>query len=148
MPPTRKNTSIDEIVRDAMAPVASAAARMIAKHIASIVADQLEAQLSKAASGTKRPGLGRKARRRRPAAGGITRWVTDRRARRVPTFVIEMTGLDTKKKIVARYGEDAVFVKGKPAPAAKAAVAKAEGPVKPVVKAKPPIIRKAAAAGR
>jgi hypothetical protein len=46
----------------------------------------------------------------------MTRWVADRRARRVPTFVIEMTGgLDTKK-IVARYGENATFEKGKPLP--------------------------------
>jgi hypothetical protein len=29
--------------------------------------------------------------------------------RRVPTFVIEATGLDTKKKIVAKYGENATF---------------------------------------
>jgi hypothetical protein len=47
----------------------------------------------------------------------MTRWIADRRARRVPTFVIEMTGgLDTKKKIVARFGENAVFEKGKPLP--------------------------------
>jgi len=30
-------------------------------------------------------------------------------------------GLDTKKKIVARYGENAAFEKGKPPPKAKAA---------------------------
>ena len=47
----------------------------------------------------------------------MTKWVANRRARRVPTFVIEMTGgLDTKKKIVAKYGEDVVFEKGKPLP--------------------------------
>jgi hypothetical protein len=47
----------------------------------------------------------------------ITRWVADRRARRVPNFVIEMTGgLDTKKKIVAKYGENVAFEKGKPLP--------------------------------
>ncbi len=41
----------------------------------------------------------------------------------MPTFVIELTGgLDTKKKIVAKYGENVVFEKGKPLPkAAKAA---------------------------
>jgi hypothetical protein len=50
----------------------------------------------------------------------ITRWVADRRARRVPKFVIEMTnGLDTKKKIVAKFGNDAVFEKGKPLPKTK-----------------------------
>jgi hypothetical protein len=35
----------------------------------------------------------------------------------VPTFVIEMTGgLDTKKKIVAKFGDGATFEKGKPLP--------------------------------
>ena len=46
----------------------------------------------------------------------MTRWVADNRARRVPKFVIEATGLDTKKKIVARFGEDAAFEKGKALP--------------------------------
>lgn len=49
----------------------------------------------------------------------LSRWVADRRARRVPTFVIRMTGLDTKKQVVARYGAGAVFEKGKPAPRAR-----------------------------
>ena len=49
--------------------------------------------------------------------------MADKRARRVPTFVIEMTGgMDTKKRIVAKFGENATFEKGKPLPkAAKAA---------------------------
>jgi hypothetical protein len=42
--------------------------------------------------------------------------VADSNARRVPRFVIEATGLDTKKKIVARFGPDAAFEKGKPLP--------------------------------
>ena len=51
----------------------------------------------------------------------ITRWVADRNARRVPNFVIEMTGgLDTKKEIVAKYGENVAFEKGKSAPKPKA----------------------------
>jgi hypothetical protein len=43
----------------------------------------------------------------------IVRWVVDRHARRVPTFVIETTGLKTKAKIVAspKYGFGAVFDK-------------------------------------
>src|SRR3990172_7300921 len=60
-------------------------------------------------------------RARRPSRRSeITRWIADRRARRVPKFVIEMTGgLDTKKKIVAKYGEDVVFERGKPLPRTK-----------------------------
>jgi hypothetical protein len=77
----------------------------------------------------------------------MTRWVADNRARRVPKFVIEATGLDTKKKIVARYGEDAAFEKGKPPPAAKAsdkgAGAARESGARDV-KARPPVVRKAA----
>jgi hypothetical protein len=45
--------------------------------------------------------------------------VADRRARRVPNFVIEQTGLKTKKQIVARYGDNATFEKGKAAPKPK-----------------------------
>jgi hypothetical protein len=54
--------------------------------------------------------------RRRRSREEITRWVADKRARRVPLFVIDATGLDTKKKIVAKFGEDAAFEKGKPPP--------------------------------
>jgi hypothetical protein len=50
----------------------------------------------------------------------LSKWAADRRARRVPNFVIEATGLDTKKKIVAKYGENAVFEKGKPLPKVRA----------------------------
>jgi hypothetical protein len=82
-----------------------------------------------------------------PRAGEITRWVADNRARRVPTFVIEATGLDTKKQIVARYGANSAFAKGKSLPHAKPAQAPA-APAKTerVVKARPPIVRKGGAA--
>jgi len=48
--------------------------------------------------------------------GEITRWAADARARKVPTFVIEQTGIRTKAGIVAKYGENATFEKGKPPP--------------------------------
>jgi hypothetical protein len=81
-------------------------------------------------------------------AGEITRWVADNRARRVPNFVIEATGLDTKKKIVAKYGANAAFAKGKPLPpvrleSAKKVAVDAKSALE--VKAKLPVIRKAAA---
>jgi hypothetical protein len=47
----------------------------------------------------------------------MVKWVADNRARRVPTFVIEQTGLATKKEIVAKFGPGVVFEKGKPLPA-------------------------------
>jgi hypothetical protein len=98
-------------------------------------------------------------RRRRRTRGEMRHWTADKRARRVPTFVIDATGLDTKKEIVARFGENAAFEKGKPLPATKAAanpavakptakVVKASPPAGEaaarVVKAKPPVVRKAA----
>lgn len=114
------NGSIDDILRRAMAPVLRRASASIAKAIAEMAAERLDTELQ--------GGIGR-GRARRPARAGaarprrrgeMTRWAADRRARRVPKFVIEMTnGLDTKKKIVARFGPDAVFEKGKPLPKAK-----------------------------
>lgn len=46
----------------------------------------------------------------------ITKWVPDHSARRVPNFVIAMTKLDTKKAIVAKYGDKVTFELGKPVP--------------------------------
>ena len=43
-------------------------------------------------------------------------WVADKSARRLPLFVIKATGLETKKQIVERYGEDARFEVGHPLP--------------------------------
>ncbi len=81
--------------------------------MAEMAAAELEDQLSVATR--RRPG--RRAAVSRPPREELTKWVADHRARRVPTFVIELTGgLDTKKKIVAKFGVDAVFEKGKPLP--------------------------------
>ena len=118
--------SIDDIVRDAMEGVVKRASAAIAKAIAEMAASRIDAELQ---SGVERA-RGRKGRPVRVRASGgagarrprgeITRWVADNRACRVPNFVIEMTGgLDTKKKIVAKFGENAAFEKGKPLPRAK-----------------------------
>lgn len=58
-------------------------------------------------------------RARRSKGAEPTLWLADKNARRVPNFVITQTGLDTKKKIVAKYGEDARFELGKPLPTAR-----------------------------
>jgi hypothetical protein len=102
-------------------------------------------------AGSKRAPAARGAavrRRRRPPRVEMTRWVADRNARRVPTFVIEATGLDTKKKIVARFGENAAFEVGKPLPPVKSADgATAQGAgAERAGKAKAPAVRKAAKA--
>ena len=55
-------------------------------------------------------------RRRRRAAGNS--WATDARARRVPNWLIAQTGgLDTKAKIVAKYGRGVTFKLGAAMPA-------------------------------
>jgi len=106
-----RHASIEAILKDAVAAALAKATPAFHRHLARLAAEMLEESLSLG---------GRRSRLRRPrrARGEeITRWVADNRARRVPKFVIAMTGgLDTKKKIVARYGENAAFERGKPLP--------------------------------
>jgi hypothetical protein len=101
--------SIDAIIQETANRVAERVSGIIARQVGDLVNERLKAE------------LGRNVAARRPAAARreIHRWVADARARRVPTFVIELTGLDTKKKIVAKYGPGAAFERGKPAPRAK-----------------------------
>jgi hypothetical protein len=55
--------------------------------------------------------------RKRRAKGSDSVWVADSSARRVPTWVIKATeGLETKAKIVDRFGPDARFEVGKALP--------------------------------
>jgi hypothetical protein len=120
------SNSIDAIVLQAMEGVVARASKAIAKAIARLVAERLEAELaSGVAAATGRAGArgarGRgasSARKSRPREE-ITRWAADRRARRVPNFVIDLTGMKTKKAIVAKYGDGVVFEKGKSAPKPK-----------------------------
>jgi hypothetical protein len=113
----RAAASLDDIVKDAVEGVVKRTANAIARAIADQVAAGLEAEIRR---GIRRPGRGRagKGRSTRPRTE-LTRWTADRRARRVPTFVIEMTGLKTKKAIVAKFGENVTFEKGKPPPKSK-----------------------------
>jgi hypothetical protein len=115
---TKSPTSIDDIVREAMEGVVKRASAAIARAVAEMAAARLSEELegSVARARGARGARGKVTRAARPR-GEISRWVADRRARRVPTFVIEATGLKTKKQIVARYGENAAFEKGKPLPA-------------------------------
>ncbi len=127
MPRPAASPSIDSIVRSAMEEVLANASAAIARAVAEMTAAQLHQELQGGLSGSaRRRGAfpravlpGRKSARPRAARTEITRWVADRNARRVPNFVIKMTGLDTKKKIVAKYGEDVAFEMGQPAPKAK-----------------------------
>jgi len=120
MPRRAARSSVEDVILEAVDAVASRAAAGIARAIAEVLSaridDELKRQVAKAV-GRKARGGGRGPARGRPRE--IARWAADRKARRVPTFVIEQTGLKTKKAIVAKFGEDAVFEKGKALPKAK-----------------------------
>jgi hypothetical protein len=116
MPRPAATPSIDALVRDALDGVVKRASVAIARTLAQLTAERLEAELQ---SGVARATRGR-GRGGRAARGELSRWAADRRARRVPNFVIDMTGLKTKKQIVAKYGDGVVFEKGKAAPKPKA----------------------------
>jgi hypothetical protein len=114
----RTETSIDLIVRNAMEGVVRRASVAIARAISEMAAQRLDQELRRGIVGRKM-GRGRmsgyRVRTTRPRQE-ITRWAADRRARRVPNFVIEQTGLKTKKQIVAKFGEGVTFEKGKALP--------------------------------
>ena len=117
--------SIDALILQAMEGVVARTSKQIAKAIARLAAARLEAELA-AGVAAATAGRGRRGVRAARLRGGaarqrseITRWAADRRARRVPNFVIEMTGLKTKKAIVAKYGDGVVFEKGKAPPKAR-----------------------------
>jgi hypothetical protein len=110
----RPTQHIEDLLKAAVSQAMQAIAPAIQRHIAALAAGELEKSL-RIENGVKPPRG--PSRRARAARQEITKWVADRRARRVPKFVIELTGgLDTKKKIVAKYGEDVTFEKGKPLP--------------------------------
>lgn len=112
MPRAAAASSINSDVLSAIRPAVTA----IANLIATLVTEQVEIQVRSA--GLARGAPKRLVKNRRSGRTEIKKWTADRRARRVPTFVIEATGLDTKKKIVAKYGANATFEKGKPLPKA------------------------------
>ena len=110
----RPTQSINEIISDVISQAMLSIVPAIQRHVAAMAAKEFEENLGPKAGrrGARGPRRAVRARRRE-----IARWVADRRARRVPTFVIEMTGgLDTKKRIVAKFGENVAFEKGKPLP--------------------------------
>ena len=107
-------------------------ARAFAAEVTRLVADAIVAEVQTAMRTPASVAAGAaRARGTRPArrvqASLVARWVPDRRARRVPKFVIETTGLATKREIVERYGEHAIFEKGQPAPPPLRAAGRAEG---------------------
>lgn len=125
MPRQPRESSIESILHEAADSVVQRVSAVIAKQIGDLVQEGIQRELA-SAGGARGRGRGRGGARgvravaRRPRTE-ITKWVADHRARRVPNFVIEATGLDTKKKIVAKFGDGASFEKGKPLPKPRAA---------------------------
>jgi hypothetical protein len=142
MPRSSSAGTIDSILEEALRPVIQAASEAIATMIANAVAARLEAVLPKQG----RIGTRTRAPVGRPARKDLTKWVADRRARRVPNFVIAMTGLKTKQQIVAKFGANVAFEKGKALAKVGGATGVEVGDAKASLKAKPPIVRKKAAA--
>jgi Arc/MetJ family transcription regulator len=122
MPRRASRQSAEDVILQAVESVVERASAGISRAIAEILAvridEELRAQVAKAVGKGGR-GRARKAAVRAAPRAELNRWVADRRARRVPNFVIEQTGLKTKKQIVAKFGDNASFEKGKPAPKPK-----------------------------
>jgi len=122
MPRRANRASVEDVILQAVESVANRTSTAISRAIADLLSTRIEEEVQRQVAkvlGKKGRGAGRRSGRAARARGEITRWVADRRARRVPNFVIEQTGLKTKKQIVAKYGDNAAFEKGKSAPKAK-----------------------------
>jgi len=120
MPRRAGRPSAEDVILQAVESIVERASAGISRAIADILAvridEELRAQVAKAVGKGRK---GRGAQSRGAPRAELEKWVADRRARRVPNFVIEQTGLKTKKQIVARYGDNATFEKGKAAPKPK-----------------------------
>jgi hypothetical protein len=150
MPRVSESATLDEIIRAAIAPVLERASAALAKAFAEVANERTGRELVRGKRQARPRGKPAASSRRRRNVE-MTQWAADRRARRVPTFVIEATGLDTKKKIVARFGEGATFLRGKPLPVPKkdsnqVGLASRDVNAARVVTAKGPRIRKVSGA--
>ncbi|HVP65883.1 MAG TPA: hypothetical protein VMT17_01340 [Anaeromyxobacteraceae bacterium] len=121
MPRRAARSSVEDLILQAVEAVANRTSAAIARAVADLTAARIDEQVrAEVARAARRRGRGgRRAGRAARARTDISRWAADRRARRVPNFVIEQTGLKTKKQIVAKFGDGATFEKGKPLPKAK-----------------------------
>jgi len=115
----------DGNLRERIETILSKGAADMARQIADVFAATIKEAVGGGDRGVERAPIAGKGTRGRPARkparrgthkAEISRWVPDSSARRVPKFVIELTGLDTKTKIVEKYGDKAVFEIGKPPP--------------------------------
>jgi hypothetical protein len=125
MPDDKLRSEVEALAREFAARVTRLVARSLAEEVSAALSRHVAPRAEPDDDGdgpaeeAPPPAAPAQRRRREVAARpreAVERWVPDRRARRVPRFVIELTGLETKKEIVERYGEHAIFEKGQPAP--------------------------------
>ena len=112
-------------LRDALVTNLTAAVDTALKEVFSLEGAPHSPATSKSSPSRARTS-GAKSRRQKE----VIRWSPNRQARRVPKFVEAMTGFALKNDIAAKYGPDAVFVKGKPAPKPLAGLGAASGATK------------------
>jgi len=126
MPNEKLQSDIERLAREFASEVTRLVARAIVEEVEGALAGSGGTRRGgwRASDATARVSAGRP---RRAQATLVERWVPDRRARRVPKFVIEATGLGSKREIVDRFGEHAIFEKGQPAPPPLRASARSEG---------------------
>ena len=126
MPNEKLQSDLERLAREFAAEVTRLVARAIVDEVEGALAGAGGARRGARREGDAAPRLAAgRARRAQPAL--VEHWVPDRRARRVPKFVVEATGLGTKREIVARFGEHAIFEKGQPAPPPLRVAARTEG---------------------
>ncbi len=139
--PRSSNQTIAEIIGEVVTHAVAGVTARIRRDLGAAAVQARRADAARRGGRTGRRPHGRVRRK------NLTNWTADNRARRVPKFVIEMTDLDTKKKIVAKFGDGATFQKGKPLPApVSGKAARKEEAAASIVRAKPPVVRKAAKA--
>jgi hypothetical protein len=128
---------IDDTIKNAITDAIRRITPAIQRHVATYAAEQLERNLAVNGTAARRP---KSAPRRRRARGeDMTKWVADKAARRVPNFVIEMTGgLDTKRRVIEKYGENATFEKGKPCRSPRRRLRSRASPFSPTCNSPPP----------
>ena len=122
MPRRSSRPSAAEVILQAVESVVERASAGISRAISDLLSARIDQELKaqvKRAVGKGRKGRGGALTGKAAPRAELRKWEADRRARRVPTFVIEQTGLKTKKQIVAKFGADATFEKGKALPKAK-----------------------------
>jgi hypothetical protein len=96
--------TMESIIRDA------------GRRIAALAGEQLKTELTTQLGGAPSTTTTTVTTRRRRRATPATVNLASARTRRIPTWLSQATKLNTKRKLIDRFGPSAVFHKGKPLP--------------------------------